>query len=129
MVVTVFRPRLHYKGARAKATAKAKIQAKFRTFSRPGAIFRRPLDSARARGAILSAELSDGEWYLTSDHPMRREHYLSFAALVNEDTVVLRRLYPEWGAQTRLPYFAHGTLLWYCTQHGLFAQPIDAHKK
>ena len=32
---------------------------------------------------------------------MRREHYLSFAALVNEDTVVLRRLYPEWGAQTR----------------------------
>lgn len=33
------------------------------------------------------------------------------------------------GAQTRLPYFAHGTLLWYCTQHGLFAQKIDAHKK
>lgn len=77
----------------------------------------------------LTAELSDGEWYLTSDHPMHREHYLSFAALVNEDTVVLRRLYPEWGAQTRLPYFAHGTLLWYCTRHGLFAQKIDAHKK
>ncbi len=55
-------------------------------------------------GHRLAAELSDGEWYLTSDHPMRREHYLSFAALVNEDTVVLRRLYPEWGAQTRLPY-------------------------
>ena len=80
-------------------------------------------------GHRLAAELSDGEWYLTSDHPMRREHYLSFAALVNEDTVVLRRLYPEWGAQTRLPYFAHGTLLWYCTRHGLFAQKIDAHKK
>lgn len=80
-------------------------------------------------GHRLAAELSDGEWYLTSDHPMRREHYLSFAALVNEDTVVLRRLYPEWGAQTRLPYFAHGTPLWYCTRHGLFAQKIDAHKK
>lgn len=60
---------------------------------------------------------------------MRREHYLSFAALVNEDAVVLRWLYPEWGAQTRLPYFAHGTLVWYCTQHGLFTQKIDAHKK
>lgn len=80
-------------------------------------------------GAILTAELSDGEWYLTSGHPMQREHYLSFAALVNEDTVMLRRLYPEWGAQTRLPYFAHGTLLWYCARHGLFAQKIDAHKK
>lgn len=80
-------------------------------------------------GAILTAELSDGEWYLTSGHPMHREHYLSFAALVNEDTVALRRLYPEWGAQTRVPYFAHGTLLWYCTRYGLFAQKIDAHKK
>ena len=37
--------------------------------------------------------------------------------------------HPEWDAQTRLPYFAHGTLLWYCTRHGLFAQKIDAHKK
>ena len=77
----------------------------------------------------LTAELSDGAWYLTSSHPMQREHYLSFAALVDEDTLVLRRLYPEWDAQTRLPYFAHGTLLWYCTRHGLFAQKIDAHKK
>lgn len=80
-------------------------------------------------GAILTAELSDGKWYLTSGPPMQRERYLSFAALVHEDTVVLRRLYPERGAQTRLPYFAHGTRLWYCTQHGLFAQKIDAHKK
>lgn len=78
---------------------------------------------------ILTAELSDGEWYRTSGHPMHREHFLSFAALVHEDTVMLRRLYLEWGAQTRLPYFAHGTLLWYCTRHGLFAQKIDAHKK
>ena len=29
----------------------------------------------------------------------------------------------------RLPYLAHGTLLWYCMRHGLFAQKIDAHKK
>lgn len=77
----------------------------------------------------LTAELSDGAWYLTSSHPMQREHYLSFTALVDEDTLMLRRLYPEWDAQTRLPYFAHGTLLWYCTRHGLFAQKIDAHKK
>lgn len=41
----------------------------------------------------------------------------------------LRRLYPERDAQTRLPYFTHGTPLWYCTRHGLFAQKIDAHKK
>jgi len=40
--------------------------------------------------------------------------------------VIFRR---PLGSARALPYFAHGTLLWYCTQHGLFAQPIDAHKK
>lgn len=44
--------------------------------------------------------------------------------------VCFRGSHPEAPAQyARLPYFAHGTLLWYCTQHGLFAQRIDAHKK
>ena len=130
MVVTVFRPRLHYKGARAqKLQRKQKFRRNSEFFPAPARFFAARLTAPARAGAILTAELSDGEWYLTSDHPMRREHYLSFAALVNEDTVVLRRLYPEWGAQTRLPYFAHGTLMWYCTQHGLFAQPIDAHKK
>ena len=98
MVVTAFRPRLHrayiIRARARKSYSESKNSGKIQNFSRPGAIFRRPLDSARAR-AILSAELSDGEWC----------------------------------AQTRLPYFAHGTLLWYCTQHGLFAQRIDAHKK
>lgn len=50
-------------------------------------------------------------------------------ALRQQKGLTQRQLYPEWGAQTRLPYFAHGTLLWYCTQHGLFAQTIDAHRK
>lgn len=76
MVVTVF-VRAYIIRARArKSYTGSKNSGKIQNFSRPGAIFRRPLDSARA-----------------------------------------------------LPYFAHGTLLWYCTQHGLFAQPIDAHKK
>ena len=37
---------------------------------------------------------------------------------------VLRKQYPEWNLQTRLPVFAHGRLLWYCTRHGLFYQNV-----
>ena len=55
---------------------------------------------------------------------MSREHYISFLALLTGDTLVLRKQYSEWGLEARLPYFARGTLFWYCTQHGLFYQEI-----
>ncbi|MDY3711900.1 MAG: hypothetical protein SO044_05755 [Agathobaculum sp.] len=56
---------------------------------------------------------------------MTKAHHIAFVALLTGDTLLLRRLYPEWDMQTRLPAFArHGMLLWYCTQHGLFYQPL-----
>ena len=55
---------------------------------------------------------------------MLREHYVPFAALVTPDALLLRRLYPEWDLQTRIPAVAHGKLLWYCTAHGLFYQLV-----
>ena len=42
---------------------------------------------------------------------MVRAHHISFMALLTGDTMVMKRLYPEWGLEVRLPYFAHGTLL------------------
>ena len=54
---------------------------------------------------------------------MEKEHYLTFLALLRGDTLLLRRLYPEWELQARLPA-VHGRLLWYCTRHGLFYQDI-----
>jgi len=72
----------------------------------------------------LSVEKIDDSWFISSHHPMTKEHYVSFAALLTGDTLFLRRLYPEWDLQTRIPAFGHGILLWYCTQHGLFRQLI-----
>lgn len=72
----------------------------------------------------LHAELSDGEWYVTSGHEMGREHYISFIAFLSNDTLILKKLYPEWSLEARFPFFAHGTLFWYCTRHGLKMQKI-----
>ncbi len=72
----------------------------------------------------LTVERVETEFYLTSEHPMSKEHYISFVALLTMDTLILRKQYPEWDLQTRLPGLAHGTLLWYCNQHGLFSQRI-----
>ena len=72
----------------------------------------------------LSVEKIDDSWFISSPHPMTKDRYVSFAALLTGDTLFLRRLYPEWDLQTRIPAFGHGILLWYCTKHGLFRQII-----
>jgi len=84
-----------------------------------------PLEPQKAEdGDKLSVEKIDDIWFISSPHPMDKEHYVSFVALLTGDSLILRRLYPEWDLQTRLPCVGHGALLWYCTRHGLFRQPI-----
>ena len=84
-----------------------------------------PLEPQKAEGADkLSVEKLDDSWFISSPHPMSKEHFISFAALLTGDSVMIRRLYPEWDLQIRIPCFGHGILLWYCTQHGLFQQLI-----
>lgn len=72
----------------------------------------------------LCTEIIENDYYITSSHEMTREHHISFVALLTGDTIFLRRQYPEWNLQARIPVFAHGRLLWYCTRHGLFYQNI-----
>lgn len=72
----------------------------------------------------LIVEKIENDFYITANHPMEREHYISFVALLTMDSMILRKQYPEWDLQVRIPIFAHGRLLWYCNQHGLFYQEI-----
>lgn len=72
----------------------------------------------------LSVQVIENDYYISADHEMSKEHYISFAALMTDDTVIMRKLYPEWNLQLRFPLFAHGKLEWYCTRHGLFCQEI-----
>ena len=84
-----------------------------------------PLEAVKApEEERLTVELIENDYFISSDHPMTKEHYISFAALVTGETLVLRRLYPEWELQTRLPRIGHGKLYWYCVQHGLFYQLV-----
>ena len=68
----------------------------------------------------MKIEEVEGEWFLSSPHPMTKEHSLMFAALVTAERVTLVRQWPEWDFQMRLPKRGHGILYWYCSEHGLF---------
>ena len=69
----------------------------------------------------------EDEYYSTMEHEMRREHYLLFAACVNNDRIWLNRLYPEQSPNFRFPTMRSGANLYlYCTQHGLMRYEVDA---
>ncbi len=72
----------------------------------------------------LSVELIENEYLVGSEHEMTREHFISFIALLGDETVIIRKRYPEWDLQTRLPRIPYGTLVWYCTKHGLMYQHL-----
>jgi len=72
----------------------------------------------------LSVEIVEDELFITSTHSMTREDYISFVALVANDTVVFKKLYPEWDLQVRLPRVRRGRLLWFSAAEGLKYQLI-----
>ena len=72
----------------------------------------------------LTIEDMDNERSISSDHPMTKDHYISFIAFATGDQVQIIKQYPEWSFQTRLPKRKHGTLLWYDTKLGLYYQYI-----
>ena len=84
-----------------------------------------PLQPEKAQeDEMLRVEDIGGEWFVSSDHEMKKEHYISFAAYISDSSAMMFRQYPEWDLQFTLPLYRSGRLVWYCTQHGLFYQDI-----
>lgn len=73
---------------------------------------------------MLIAEDIGGEWYITSDHEMTKDNYISFVAYVNENSVMIFKQYPEWSININLPMFRSGRLIWYCNKEGILYQKI-----
>lgn len=69
-------------------------------------------------------EEMDGEWYVSFDHEMSKEHFITFVAWVNIDRVTVVRLYPEQSGAVRLPKGRRGTLYLGCSQDGLFEKIV-----
>ncbi|MEE5992248.1 MAG: helix-turn-helix domain-containing protein [Oscillospiraceae bacterium] len=73
----------------------------------------------------LKVEAIEGELLISSEHEMTKEHYISFVAYQNDNTVIVCKQYPEWNLQARIPFFRTGRLVWYCKKCGLLWQRIS----
>lgn len=83
------------------------------------------LDGAHA----LQVEYVENDYYVTMEHPMTKEHYLSFFAYITSDRMQFVKLYPEQECAARFPRQGQGILYAYCNRHGLFQIRPSVHRK
>ena len=79
-----------------------------------------PVDDAHG----IRTEIVEDEYYVTMDHPMTKEHYISFLAAVSDNGVQLVKLYPEGNAEARFKRSRTKYLYACCNRHGLFRVKI-----
>lgn len=77
----------------------------------------------------VTIEPVEDEHFITVQHPMTKQHSISFVAYVTTDRVQMVKLYPEGNAETRLQLRGRGYLYWYCNRHGLFFTSYPKLKK
>lgn len=71
----------------------------------------------------LRIAIEGDEIIISSDHPMTREDYISFVAIVSSDTCLVRKLYPEWNLDIHMPLaMHHGIIFHYSRNDGLLYQ-------
>ena len=65
-------------------------------------------------------EPAEDEWLVRMEHPMTKEHHVSFLAAVSDRGVQLVKLYPEESSEARFKRSRVRLLYAYCNRHGLF---------
>lgn len=72
----------------------------------------------------MYVERIESDLFLTLNHPMEKDHYISFLAYVTSDRVQILKLYPEQNPEGRLQSRGSGILYACCNRHGLYAVRI-----
>ncbi|BCN31021.1 helix-turn-helix domain-containing protein [Anaeromicropila herbilytica] len=69
---------------------------------------------------LLQVEVIDNEYYVHMEHPMAKDHYVSFIAYVTSNRSELIKLYPEQNIECRFAKRGHGYFYAYCNKDGLY---------
>ena len=72
----------------------------------------------------ITIERVEDEHFITINHPMSKDHYISFIAYLTTDRVQFVKFYPEGNAETRLNFRGSGYVYVYCNKHGLMRKKI-----
>ena len=80
-----------------------------------------PLEPEASEGEhTITVETVEDEYYVTVDHEMTKDHYISFLAAVSDQGIQIVKLYPEGNCETRFRKYCIRKMYAYCNRHGLF---------
>ncbi len=68
----------------------------------------------------IKIEIVEDEYYVSLNHAMTKEHYISFIATISDDGIQMVKLYPEQNAEARFKISRVKCIFAYCNRHGLF---------
>lgn len=77
----------------------------------------------------LVCEKIEDELYVKIEHPMEKNHYISFIAYVNSNKFEMVKIYAEGNAEARFFIRGGGIIYYYCNKHGLYKKKIDRKGK
>ena len=73
---------------------------------------------------LIRLEPVEDEYYVTVDHPMTKEHSISFLAAGSDQGMQWVKLYPQGPAEARFKRSRVRYLYAYCNHHGLFRRTV-----
>lgn len=73
-------------------------------------------------------DIVEDEYYVTFNHEMSKQHYISFIAAIGDNKVNIVKLYPEEDASARFKIDGIRRVYYYCNHHGLYCQEINKKK-
>jgi len=69
-------------------------------------------------------EKIEDEYFVSIEHPMTKEHYISFMAAMSSDRLQIVKLYPEGNAEARFKINGVRTVFFFCNRDGLFRKNV-----
>ena len=71
----------------------------------------------------------DNEYFISADHPMSKENHLILIALIKDETVIIKRLYPEGSSDVYFPRLYRGNIILMDNRQNLYSYKIEDNKK
>lgn len=74
----------------------------------------------------ITTEKIEDEYFVTIDHEMTKQHYISFIAAVSPDRIQMVKLYPEGNPEARFQIRGVKKILFFCNRDGLYTAKVQA---
>ena len=72
----------------------------------------------------IRVDVVEDEYFVSIEHAMTKQHYISFMAALSPDRIQMVKLYPEGNAEARFQLRGVKQILFYCNQDGLFCTDV-----